>query len=247
MAKHYLIGGSAIARIIRCPGSVRLSAPLQRTSSAAADRGTMLHKMAEIAITKNREPHSLIGYEHAGQVLLPTDAKTALMPALAAYRKFVGEWKAQLEVRVKFAPKVGGTADIVAHHKGMGLVGDFKFGFIGVNPNDNEQMLFYAGAAVASGKLPQNTRSFRLAIIQPAARPVLQEADTLTPMKRVVEFSHEVMRVAKIAMRDDAPLVPGDTQCQWCPAKAAGTCPAVGSRKLGNAMQAMLDAQKKIA
>lgn len=224
--KHFLLGGSSASRWMACPGSVKLIASLPRQpGGAAANRGTMLHEMVGRVIN-GASPESLVGKVHESVVLTAVDAKTALLPAAAAYRRFTALVEnAKLEVRVKLGAYVGGTADIIGHRKGIGYVGDFKFGAGIVPVASNPQLMLYAAGALAQKLMPAHTVVIRLAIIQPAARRVLEEDEV--PVKRVREFGHEVRRIAKIALAPGAALVPGDKQCEWCPAEKADICPAV--------------------
>jgi hypothetical protein len=181
--------------------------------------------MAGRMITEGARAEELIGYAHAGQTLNSLDARTALLPAVAAYRRFIGMARAvTLEVKVRHGVGVWGTADILGHHKGVGMVGDFKFGAGVVEVKNNDQLMFYASAAIVSGKLPKSLPVVRLAIIQPGARPVLDETEVTG--KALRDFAVEVKEVAKAALSKDAPLVPGEKQCQWCPADKAGICKA---------------------
>lgn len=222
--QHAAVGGSAISRILRCPGSVALVATLPRGSTPAADRGTMLHYMAGRMIERGERAEDLVGEEHAGVALTAHDAQHALLPAVAAYRKFVGAAKnVKLEVKVRHMKYVWGTADILGHHKAVGIVGDFKFGDGKVEVAHNEQLKFYASAALVSKKIPASTPVVRTGIIQPGARRVLEEHEYSA--KTLWEFAREVKEIAKVALKPDAPIVPGEKQCQWCPAKKAGICP----------------------
>ena len=229
--QHAVVGGSAYSRIKRCPGSVRLVATLPHgPAGPAADRGTMLHRMAGLMIRSGARAEELVGSQYVGQVLTSIDARTALLPAVDAYRRFIGMAKGvTLEVKVRHAVSVWGTADILGRHKGVGLVGDFKFGAGAVEVKGNDQLMFYASAALVSGKLPKQTPVVRMAIIQPGARPTLQEDEASARQLR--DFAAEVREVAKVALSDDAPLIPGDKQCQWCPAGKAGICKARNAQR----------------
>jgi len=220
---HAAIGGSTISRVLRCPGSVRLAQDLPRTSSPAADRGTMLHAAME-RVHAGEDPARLVGFQHTGQTLDHNDARRALLPARAALGKFVGEMKARLEVRVVLARRVWGTADILAYAKGLGKVGDFKFGANKVEVAGNEQALFYAAAALESGEMPYAARTIELGIIQPGQRPVLQTERVKA--SAVVTFGKAVKTIARVALSHDAAIVPGEKQCEWCPVKKANKCPA---------------------
>lgn len=226
-AQHAAIGGSAISRILRCPGSVKLVAALPREpSSPAAARGTMMHAAMVELVTNKRTVESLMndGYAHGGVALTHNDARD-LMKALHATRKFTGRAHLSLEVRVAIQPRVWGTADVMAYKAGRGLLADYKFGSGIVEVEDNEQLMFYAVGALANGAFPRTTRDVLTAIIQPAAPRVLNtHAYTI---RRLNEFKDDIVAVAKVALHPTirAPLIPGTVQCKWCPVKP--TCSAL--------------------
>jgi hypothetical protein len=221
---HAAIGGSAIARILRCPGSVRLVAVLPRTSSAAADKGTMLHYMLQKVIEKGLEPASLVGQSYAGVRLDAGDAKALLVPARYMVYRLIGDCVPRLEQKVRFAPRVWGTADLVAHRARLGYLIDFKFGGHPVKAEESEQLKFYAAAAWEQKRFGEQPLAVVGAIVQPAVS--LQPSTVRYSGQELAEFAQRVRAIAKVALAPDAPVIPGEVQCQWCPVKAAG-CPAL--------------------
>lgn len=118
-----------------------------------------------------------------------------------------------------------GTSDaIVLSPSGAHLhVLDLKTGRIQVSPERNPQAMLYASGALAALSPIERARVQRvtLTIVQSPVREVRDW--TVAPW----EIDHEVGRLAAAAdlTRDPAaPCVPGEVQCQWCPAK--GKCAA---------------------
>lgn len=218
-SQHAEIGGSIIARVIACPASVKLSRGVPRTSSDAADRGSMLHEAIVQMHTQGLPASALVGFEGFGQVVTPWDAKYALAPAYKALMAFIGTAKpVKLEQRVHFKnmPAVWGTADVLARDGDHGLVADFKFGSHIVDVTDNPQMLFYAAAALSCGGLPARTKHVTLAVIQPEAPRTLTQHTV--PVSRLRQFHAQVEQAVKKANSAEPERIPG-SHCLWCPAR----------------------------
>jgi len=225
-AAHAEIGGSTIGRIIECPASVNLIADLTKSgkiipgqSSAAADRGSLLHEAIAHMYTKKLSAEALVGYTAFNQSVTQQDARGALVPAMHALKVFTQDTSSvKLEHKVRFPkiPNAWGTADILGLRGDEGLVGDFKFGSGIIAARDNPQMLFYAAAALECRKLPANIAQVTLGIIQPAARNPLHTYTV--PIAQVREFGRQVASTAKQAKRKDLTVNPGK-HCLWCPAR----------------------------
>ena len=240
---HATIGGSSIERTLACPGSIQAQAKLPRgASSAAADRGTLLHEAMTIMHSEGKTPEQLVGHTGFGQVVTRADARTALLPAYEALKKFIPTGvRVRMETRVKFLTNVWGTADVLAYDSTTAYVGDFKFGSHGVEAKDNQQLLFYAGAALTCGKLPKNTERIRYAIIQPRAKPILSQH--VITVEGLRAFSRRVLDVVPIALGPNPPLNPG-AHCKWCGAKP--TCPAIHHRAPQSLSTALLNLTNRI-
>ena len=232
-AAHASIGGSNIQRIMLCPGSARLSATVPRTSSRAAARGTMLHGAMVEIIERGATAAQLLGVRYAmeGFVLEEADARVAVPKALHAFATFTrGAERVELERKVVYRRNVWGTADVIGETQTHNLVGDFKFGAHAVPAEDSPQMLFYVGAAITDGTL--RMQKTRMAIIQPGKRTLNTAYATVRQIKA---FNADVERTARQAFRKNAPIIPGEVQCEWCPAR--DRCPARGPGLLRSALK----------
>ena len=238
---HAAVGGSTIARILRCPGSVRLAAGLPHVTSAAADRGTMLHYFLGQVIGKGIEPSALVGQSYAGYRLEAGDAKAMLVPARAMTYRFIGDCEPRMESRVRFEKNVWGTADLVAHRAHIGYLADYKFGSHPVEAKGSEQLKFYAAAAWEQKRFGAQPLAVHATIIQPAVS--LQMTIVKYTPEELAEFAKRVREIAKVALAPDAPVIPGETQCKWCPAKEV--CPAI-QRGGGDLVSSLRDLKLRV-
>lgn len=238
---HAAVGGSAIARILRCPGSVRLCAGLPPVTSPAADRGTALHYFLAQMFNRSLEPGALVGQSYAGYRLEAGDAKSMLIPARAMTWRFIGDCVPRLEQRVRFEKNVWGTADMVAHRAHIGYLADYKFGSHPVDPRESEQLKFYAAAAWEQKKFGSQPVAVHATIIQPAVS--LQFTVVRYTPEELAEFARAVRAIAKVALAPGAPVIAGEIQCKWCAAKQ--TCPAI-QRGGGDLARALADLKLRV-
>lgn len=208
---HFWLGGSIAKRALKCPGSLQYKSS---TSSAAADRGTLLHEaMTRLTTGKAERPEHVVGMSMFGQRVTVRDARMALVPALNAVRTWLDGRPAKYEVRVKFKSiaSAGGTGDVISDHG----IADYKFGRMPVDVKKNEQMMFYAAAAIECGKLPK-IPEYSLCIIQPEVKK--------TPMVDVVSYDEliditaRLKEAAKNAKSKNPRFASGD-HCTFCPAR----------------------------
>ena len=144
MTKHFWLGGSIAKRALACPGSLNFKGG---GSSAAADRGTLLHEcMTKLTEGELARVEHAVGQRYLAQTVTAQDAKGYLLPALRAVETWLDGRPARYEVQVKFKSirSAGGTADVLSEHG----VADYKFGKMPVAWKRNEQMMFYCAAAV---------------------------------------------------------------------------------------------------
>jgi len=216
MAHHFWLGGSIAKRALACPGS--LNHRSDGRSSAAADRGTLLHDcMTRLTAGELLKPEHAVGQRHGNLVVTQQDARNALLPALRAVEKWLDGRPAQYEVRVKFKSirNAGGTADVLTDHG----VADYKFGTRPVGVKRNEQMMFYAAAALECGALPKR-EEYELCIIQPAIKraPMVD----YVAYEELVHITARLKEAAKNA-RSSKPRYASGEHCTFCPARQ--TCP----------------------
>lgn len=107
------------------------------------------------------------------------------------------------------------------------VVIDFKYGAgVPVDIEDNDQLKMYATGEILQSRFDVNGWSVRTVIIQPRAfhaQGPIREATYPVDYFLKQYWGYVEERVAA-TKPDNAPLVPGEKQCRWCP--AAFKCPA---------------------
>ncbi len=242
MSQHAKLSASAAHRWMACPGSVALSAGVARRGSANAAAGTLAHEIAAGCLNAGlREvPADSLGRIHKRDGFTVT-CDQEMVDGVQMYLDHVrqGRQKGDQEfVEVDLTPalkaidpEVGGTADFVRWRESEAClyVADFKYGAgVLVHPEGNKQLLLYAlGALLAVGK---PAKRVTVQIVQPRIEHedgrvrgwTFKAADLL-------DFAADVAESAARTRLPSAELVPGDTQCQWCPAKHI--CPALEKKQ----------------
>ena len=226
-AHSKIVGGSTAKRVMHCPGSVALSATVPpRPSSKYADEGTLLHDIIARVLEHSQPPSFYLGTEYEGIVLTEDLIDRKLAPALAALDEIdpAQGMVFMAEAKVGFGdliPGVFGSTDLLGNLDGRAIVLDWKFGDgVMVSPEENEQLLFYAAAAM---RTPETAWAFidatevELIIVQP---PYTKR--WTTTVERVRQFEYDLTVAVERAQAPDAALKMGD-HCRWCPAKVV--CP----------------------
>lgn len=224
-----IVGGSTAERVINCPGSVALAAQMPpQVESEAMREGTRRHELVAEILNEKIDSRSI------------DDEKV-----LEALDLFDNEFDPKgyalfdVEARVEFPwnKTIFGTADVIGRLSDTkAFVLDFKFGDgYQVEAEENQQLMFYAAAALESGHWSMKGRTdVELVIIQP---PFIRRS--MIDIRRLHDFSADLKRAVKLAQEPDAPIVEG-SHCRFCPAKAI--CPL----KTGAAERAVLVAIDKI-
>jgi hypothetical protein len=234
---HSRFGGSSAARVLRCPGAVRLVEKVPahlRKVSAYAERGTALHTAMALLIDNARSLEGLVGEIISGYAIARDDVENALQPAYAYADALLDAPGAEfyLEQRVAFPtiPGAFGTVDLLVRIGSAVHVLDFKFG-VGVrvlalsSDGDedviNAQLLFYAAAARHSlREFFAGVESIVLTILQPVS------VDIDSGMVSSVAVTHaeldEFVTVYRAACEEalsDAPRLQSGSWCRFCPAR----------------------------
>jgi hypothetical protein len=123
-----------------------------------------------------------------------------------------------------------GTCDlaVIRPDEGTLVVTDWKFGVgVRVAAAGNSQLRYYGLGAVL-GLTPdqrQHVKKVRLEIVQPR----LPDGPAITSeelsLVELLDWAEDLLCAVALAVMPDAPLVPGERQCRWCP--AAAECPAL--------------------
>lgn len=220
MQHSKVVGGSTAKRVINCPGSVALVAKMPpQIASKYAEEGTLLHQCMEELLADEGElgdtiaKHNLTP-EQADKLQFCVGAIDQIDPDMRM--TFVQE----VEVGFEGVPElegVFGNVDVVGRLGDRAVVIDWKFGDgVAVEAEENHQGLFYAAAAIHTPSLAwafEGVVDFEIVIVQP---PTIKRWSTT--LKRVREFTNELIAAVKLAAKPDAPLAIGDW-CRWCTGK----------------------------
>lgn len=154
-----------------------------------------------------------------------------------------GDWKAihslAVEQRVDLSNRLGipdqwGTADAVILAGTELQVHDLKFGRgVRVDAEHNEQLMLYALGAFDYATLTDEVSHVRVVIHQPriSGKPSewdLSAEDLVAFGERAKSAARKAIDILETKVYDMAELVPGDSQCRFCKAKAV--CPKLAER-----------------
>lgn len=212
---HSELGASAAHRWLYCPGSVKAIRELgedEVTTSFMAE-GSLAHEIAERALITKSE--------------ISCDDEE-MKEYVNAYVKYVIDIGGMQEYERKvdyseWVPGGYGTADAICITNDTLHVIDLKYGRgVKVEAKENPQLKLYAIGALSERELLQHFNRVVVHICQPR----LNHYDSWeTAPEHLYEWAKWARERAKIALSDDPPRIPGETQCKWC--KAKPTCSAV--------------------
>lgn len=244
MAGHATLGPSAASRWMTCPGSVSLASTVVDAGGDAADQGTACHKMLE-AYLKNTTP--IVSWR--GKTILVVNEEqstTAEVPVTEEMIEWVEKAASWIDVYMELHPQANlfseerlhvgrafgcpddlwGTADVLISSDEELVIADLKAGYAEVEAAGNLQLLLYGlGALNEYGWAhPQ----VRLVILQPRVGDGVKEI--IYTARELLDYQKRFLPKVKAALQPEAPLVPSEDGCRWCP--AAAICPALQERTL---------------
>ncbi len=237
-AAHAELGPSAAKRWMTCPGSVAAIAacPVEDTTSEAAAEGTAAHALAEILL---RERVELKGQgvllkewqAEYGDKYDANELQAGVMPYVDkvsdAWEELGGRKRARLllEQRVFVIEGVYGTADaVVISDKGVLHILDLKFGRgVRVEAEDNPQLRCYALGVLQDAELEQDVHEVRMTIVQPRHKDGGHISTAVMTAEALHSWGEELEAAAEATKAEDAPRVPSEGGCLFCP--AAPWCP----------------------
>jgi hypothetical protein len=131
-----------------------------------------------------------------------------------------------------------GTTDLIGRIGDRAILVDWKFGDgVPVDAEENEQLMFYAGAAMHQKHWAfKGCKEIELVIIQP---PSIKR--WVTTPDRIDQFVDNLVAAVKKAQQPDAPLKHG-AHCRWCHAKPI--CPRMNGA-VERALKVQIDALDK--
>ena len=252
---HSRFGGSVADRYMNCAGSVALVATVPtKPAGPYAAEGTVAHELARQCLVKNLHPTHFLGEAVDPQhptILVTQEMCDAVVVYLNEVETEVARTRtAELFVEKSFVldipsaepGEVHGANDAMVYHPETGRlrVFDYKHGVgLSVDAEDNNQLKFYAAGAVFS-HADWKLREVVLTIVQPRAR----DADTVGAVKDwpmdvldLLEFQGQLEQAIAAAknpahLRDFGLVAGAWCDKTFCPAKAAGVCPAVNAHAI---------------
>lgn len=240
--EHATYGGSAIERISLCPGSAKRARTVPRVETSYSKDGTEAHELLEYALRNKIRDARTAAFickrslpdedKHDDRMNAVQECLDLVYDILDAY-----EDDAQLFVEFKFrfpsfiSEDAYGTCDILIYIPSLRLlyVIDYKHGAgVLVEAFENKQTLFYATGAVEGTNelgIVFDVDTIITTIVQPRCfNARLTPPDYIVDRARLRAFVNEVDDIILRAEDKNAPLIPGEKQCQFCNASAA--CPA---------------------
>lgn len=242
------VGGSTAARVMACPGSVKLvqTVPAMPTTDYARE-GSMLHAAIAAVIEQNLDPQEMLGFKYEGLELTQELMDEKLLPAVQMLDDILDELEDEyndtativVESEVDFGkaiPDAFGSCDIIFRVGDRVVVLDWKFGSNTVSAEANKQLMFYACAAMhTQPKLFEDATDVELVIVQPAQGAPSRWVTTAPELTR---FERELKAAVKEAEKPNAKLMQGN-HCRWCAAQPI--CPLMNGA-MDRAVQADLSA-----
>ncbi len=245
---HSEVGPSGIGDTILCPGRVRMQRGCEDKTSFAAAEGTVAHEIGEARLlTKPTYALSEVLNIEGHEIQITTemlDAVQLYIDHINDLRSIKGEATETVESSGDLSwlglPEVFGTADYTRAYPFQTLyVRDYKHGQgVLVDAEDNPQLMTYA--LIAGQEMFSTYAAINMGIVQPRGKGGEQVKVWETTPDKVLEWAEKVLKpTVKLALSDDAPLNPGEKQCQWCRAK--DICPALATKALQVAQEDFKD------
>ena len=232
---HDILSPSYAGTWLNCPGAVSLAQGLPpEQPSPYAEEGTQAHAQAERAARSFLSGHD-VPFLPLGDEDMIRHAKgwAKMIERRVGTAKNLAYW--DVEHKLYLGPVTGrpasGTADFIAIDKaGVLTIADYKYGMgVEVEAERNPQLSIYALAAMSEFDLIGIT-AVRLIIYQPRLSSV--EKVYVWDSAELLAWGKEVGKKAGFVLflmsdKDEASkhLVPGESQCRFCKAKAV--CPAL--------------------
>lgn len=242
---HARLSPSAAHRWMKCPGSVVMEQGYPDDSNEYSIDGTHTHTLLSESVMFG-VPLRADGYlgktleDHDGSFTVEQDRIDRANVALDYLIQIKEEHPDALifsERKVDAGVWIGrddmdGTADLTVIYDRSVEVIDYKDGFSYVEVVDNPQLMIYLLGVLAlyratgTGVEALPFDNFKITIIQPKLLDQgLQPINSQSISKvQIQNFLDTLEKAVAVTDDDDAPLVPGESQCKWC--KARGECSA---------------------
>lgn len=193
--------------------------------SDPAREGTCAAWVAEMVLTgQAAKTADLIGTTHSNGWVVTADMAAYINGYVTKLRSFGGN--IYVERKVRLNQHVQGTPDgfSVLDAEGVLRVKDLKYGYLIVEPFQNEQICTYAGAILRYLSARNVViRRVEISVYQPRAwHPLGIDRSWWVEPSELMQFVHQIERASEACQDPAAPLKAGD-HCHYCP--AASSCP----------------------
>lgn len=232
--KHALLSPSAAERWLHCTRAPHMEEQFPAQSSAAADEGTLAHKIAELQVRKRfcvmkPSEYTKKMKEYKADPLFQKEMLKHVDTYIDCINKAVMEYEhtpfiaPETELKLNtFAPESFGTADCVMVGAGVLRIFDFKYGqHVFVSADHNPQMMLYALGALELFSPIYTVERVVMTIVQPRMDNVSSFEMTRDDLNNWGAF--DVKPKAKLAFAGEGDFTPGGW-CRFC--KARGRCTA---------------------
>jgi len=236
MSHSNIVGGSTAARVVQCPGSIKLSQAVKKDEgNEHTRRGTMLHECMEHWMEHNEYPAiGFRGSDPEAPALTKGLIDTKLRPAAQAYIDLEEGWNCEVQVMVE--RKIGlqeidgafGTMDVIAQSEGSLLaIVDWKFGDgVMVEAEHNKQLMFGACGVLDEIAGWEDYSQVELSIIQPSERRPHPLSTWVCSVDELADFYLNLQRAVDNGLGDEPSFETGDN-CRFCPGTVS--CPLMNS------------------
>lgn len=242
MGDHAKLSPSAAHRWLVCPASVKEAANTVSSDSQASREGTATHEVMQRWLETDVAPK--VGDALSNGLVVTEkmlDIAAKAVEWVAHYLSGKRRHSMMCEEKVEIGPFFGldagiyyGTTDVLILADNELVVLDLKAGYVSVQAEENVQLLSYAVGA--SEEMGWMFDTVRMVIVQPQdGEPkewVLSKADLIARCERLKPKVH-------LALSEDAPYVPTEEGCRYCP--AAGVCKALQEQSLALAQREFSD------
>lgn len=256
MTKHLRYGGSTAKRTIHCPVWHSLADELPSSingggSNPAAEEGTMLHNCMERIYADNVAPSKILadGNTYLSATLDKDLYDTKLIPAFEATEDLLEKYDIDeivCEPFVSIREDIGGSIDLIGlsvDRKTL-LVLDYKFGYYQIDPEENEQLLFYgvnASQTEALSDMFTQVETVVFAIVQPVDGEC-EAKEWPTVMDTLDNFETAYLHAVDIADNPEGAAPNTGSWCKYCPVEAV--CPSKTGEALKLARMGEIQADK---
>lgn len=214
---------------LRCPGSVQFAQTItEKRDNKAAAEGTAAHQVREWCLELGFEPE-----EFLGQVVKADKFEFEVTEEMVDFLRPGIEWVQERPGRLineyqvdlsRWMKDQFGTLDVGVIGRDLIIINDLKYGMgVEVDPVRHEPTMAYAlGLWDNVARHETDATDFLIVIDQP--RIAGAGGEWRTTLDELLEFGEELRAGFEAATEENPPLIPGEKQCLFCPAKSI--CPA---------------------